>query len=1132
MPLSDSVYVERRFQRSIRIDTDLQNPDALTGFICPESSAAVLSTMANHITESGQTAFTWTGPYGSGKSSLVIALSALTAKSKTQRDQAKRAVGEATAENVWSALPPGKQGWTTIPVVGQRASARKVIGDALIQNGLAYLEPDEGWNDTNVVQTLLNAANDISGKAGVILFIDEMGKFLEAAARDGSDLYLFQQLAEIASRSNGKLVVIGILHQAFEEYANRLSRDARDEWSKIQGRFVDLAVNTAGEEQIDLLARAIHSDHDSSIVSHQSSVTGETIRSHKPGVSENLASLLEKTWPLHPVVAALLGPISRRRFGQNQRSLFGFLNSAEPNGFQDFLRMSDGEETFSPSRLWDYLRVNLEPSIIASPDGHRWAMAAEALDRCEANGGSPVHIQLLKTIAVLDLFRERSGLYPSQELLYTTVQATKEMVDAALEDLRRWSFVIYRKHMSSYAVYAGSDFDIESAIEQALQEVRDVNFETLQRMAGMQPILAKRHYFETGALRWFDVQLGSLIAATSNAAQFIPHQGTIGLYLLALPTEGEDSQMARARCKEASRKAVKEDLNVIVGFPLQAWTIIELAKELKALEKVREEHTEIQGDLVAHREVNSRLIALQNQLEAELQQAMLNAVWFENGQELKRMTIRALNNKVSDVAEHLYPDSPRIKNELLNRTKPSSSAIAAQNALLKAMANNLGESRLGITGYPAEGGLFESLIEHTKLYGPTAQGFDFLKPSWEEDAGRLHPAWKKAAEHLESNSDRSVGIDELYEIWENKPIGLKRGLMPVLAVAFILSQRSNLAFYREGIFQPLFTDLDVDYLAKDPASIQVRWMDLSHLSKNLLSGLAGVVRELDTENPLKELAPIDVARGLVAIFDRLPNWTKRTQRLSATAMKVRTIFKHASDPNQLLFSDLPGVYEKNADIQKEEVANSVITTIREAMKELVDAYPKMLERMSSMLLTELQVPSDSPQALTELRDRAENIKQMSGDFRLDAFTNRIAVLDGTNASIEGVGSLAANKPPRDWVDADLDSAFIETAALAQKFVRTESYARVQGRKDKRHAMAIIISKDGQPKPMEADFQITESDRPKVDELVSLLKESVQSDTSNKKAVILAALAELSSEYMSLATDTEQLSFLEDTDATS
>jgi hypothetical protein len=308
-------------------------------------------------------------------------------------------------------------------------------------------------------------------------------------------------------------------------------------------------------------------------------------------------------------------------------------------------------------------------------------------------------------------------------------------------------------------------------------------------------------------------------------------------------------------------------------------------------------------------------------------------------------------------------------------------------------------------------------------------------------------------------------------------------------------------------------------------------MDIGNLSKALLSGLAEVVRELDKRNPLTELAPIDVARGLVAIFDRLPNWTKRTQKLSATAMKVRAIFKHASDPNQLLFSDLPAIYETNANIQSDDVAFAVIKVIREAMTELVDAYPKMLNGMSNVLLTELQVPSDSPQALGELRIRAENIKQMSGDFRLDAFSNRIETLDGTKESIEGVGSLAANKPPRDWVDADLNAAFIEIAELAQKFIRTESYARVQGRKDKRHTMAIIISQDGRPKPLEADFQITDGDRPKVDELVSRLKESAQLDNKNNKAVILAALAELSSEYMNLANDTEQLSFLEDNDAT-
>ena len=72
---------------------------------------------------------------------------------------------------------------------------------------------------------------------------------------------------------------------------------------------------------------------------------------------------------------------------------------------------------YAPDLVWDYLRVNLEPSIIASPDGHRWAMAVDALERCHAAGGDDLKIRLLKVIGLVDLFKERSGLVASLELL-------------------------------------------------------------------------------------------------------------------------------------------------------------------------------------------------------------------------------------------------------------------------------------------------------------------------------------------------------------------------------------------------------------------------------------------------------------------------------------------------------------------------------------------------------------------------------------------------------------------------------------------------------------------------------------------------------------------------------------------
>ncbi len=42
MVLSDTVHVARRFQRSIRIDTDHDDLHSLEGFVCPKSSADVL----------------------------------------------------------------------------------------------------------------------------------------------------------------------------------------------------------------------------------------------------------------------------------------------------------------------------------------------------------------------------------------------------------------------------------------------------------------------------------------------------------------------------------------------------------------------------------------------------------------------------------------------------------------------------------------------------------------------------------------------------------------------------------------------------------------------------------------------------------------------------------------------------------------------------------------------------------------------------------------------------------------------------------------------------------------------------------------------------------------------------------
>ena len=125
-------------------------------------------------------------------------------------------------------------------------------------------------------------------------------------------------------------------------------------------------------------------------------------------------------------MAALLGPISKRQFGQNERSTFGFLSSVEANGFRSYLQSTPLSQAtwYRPSDYWDYLRSNLEPAILASPDGHRWSQAVEAVERAEAKSGEPLLVSMIKNIAVIDLFRNGSGLAADSAVMFLTTPVT------------------------------------------------------------------------------------------------------------------------------------------------------------------------------------------------------------------------------------------------------------------------------------------------------------------------------------------------------------------------------------------------------------------------------------------------------------------------------------------------------------------------------------------------------------------------------------------------------------------------------------------------------------------------------------------------------------------------------------
>lgn len=1107
MMLSDKVKVSSRFQRSIRIDSDMNDEKIVESFKCPPSSTDVLLNMAVGRSQSGEAAFTWTGPYGSGKSSLVVAISALLGTDHGLRSLAKKSFKTEDAKTILRGFgASGKKGWKFVPVVGFKGSAEDALRKSIVSQFCLSKKEAKG----SVLEKIKSLAE--KEECGIFIIIDEMGKFLEAASDDSCDVYFFQQLAELAARSEGKLVLVGILHQAFAEYARRLTRDVRDEWSKIQGRFVDMPLNVAGEELIELVGRAIQSDLKPTSKSKVCENVATQIASWRPVSVESLANSLSKCWPLHPVAAALLGPISRRRFGQNQRSVFGFLNSSEPYGFQDFLKNTKAKqaELFSPAQLWDYLVSNLEPSIMASTDGHKWSLAVDALARAEAFGGSKEALDVVKCIALMGMFSGRSGLVPEEELLLHCISSlNKKSLKSVLSQLESWSILLYRKHKKSYSLYEGSDFDIETAIEEAYEQVPQLDFNHLSQTAAFRPIVAKKHYHDTGALRWMNVDLVSSEAAIEKAMGYEPAPGAIGLYMVVLGAEGEPTDVMDSLCKKASKS--NNNWPVSVSVATKSSLIRGYAKELQSLEWIKNHNPVLGGDTVARREVESRLTSIRVRLEEQLIETLSAAKWWDKGTVSAPMSLKALSEGASKKASALYRQSPFVNSELSNRIRPSSNSNAGLRILMKAMVEFAGEKRLNIEGYPAEGGLYETLLAKTGLHN----GKEFLAPKHKIDPCRILPMWEAADNYFKKHEGRSVNLTELYDLWTSPPYGIKTGLLPFFAIAYIMTRIDDYAAYLEDVYRPSIDDLFVDVLMKSPKDIALRHMKFSDVGQKILLGVCDTLNNLkEGKEMLSETSePLEIARTLVSTVIDLPPWVLRTRHLASNTIRLRELVKNASDPNKVLFDDLPHLFpEFEGNLRKGDV-QPIIEAVDLGLSEMVAAYPDLLDELRQELVDELQLNSNSALGLKELNVRAKNVMHISGDFKLDAFAARLSNYTGSQEDIEGIASLGADKPTRDWIDLDVNRAKLRIAELAQQFNHIEAYGRVHNRDDYRQAVAFMVGLNGKPKTYVHEFTVRKNQQTDVSELENIIRQALEEQGGVKPDLVLAALANVGAEIL-------------------
>ena len=1043
------ININQRYKSSTRIDSEPYDYKAfIDDFILHGTAVNVLDTLSRDYSGSEQRAYTLTGPYGSGKSTIALYLASLLSANKKERAYATKKLEKANGllDDLTSRFNV-KNGWKIIKhVCGLEAPANSILTSLYSAYDIEFeIDEVKALNDEQCLKEIKLTLSQITKSDGVLFLLDEMGKALDFQSRANKDLHLFQALADIAQQAKTSVVLVGFLHQSFSDYAKNKDVKAQKEWAKVQGRYRDLNFNPSIDESLILVGDSI---------SKTPEIT-KKLRDENKKLVKNVAVSFEKqernyeallnTLPLDPLVSLLLGPISRRRFSQNERSLFGFLASHEKLALREFLTNNYSGDTdkaalYEPEMLWDYLHFNLHHLITTSSDSKAWLEGCDAIYRATQKG-SELHISITKIIALLTIFGFHHHLHAKRSFIQAYFEARGVLnpdIVQAISDLESWTVVIYRQKHDALFVFQGSDIDIHNMVLERIESVsQGVDWTTVCDLP--QNILATSHYHKTGTMRWANTQLVNKIEP--NLIELIKSEPLTGESFLkfVLPANKAVADELNNLCAAAP--------NIVVGNISSLSNLKAVAIEYVALSQIEKEEEKISHDLIAKNELENRIKLAQQGIEKELGIAFNNAKWKYLGKYLEHAPLPVV---ASEVAERIYHSSPAVINELVNRSKPSGSANSAIRKLMNAMLENGDKENLGFdnNSFPPEKGIYLSCIKSKGWHCKTDEGYVF-PGQWSPEAikanPKMHELWEDGVNFIKS-SDEMITLDSLYNRWMKPPFGLTAGLCRLYGLALLKSLEGHVAFYdldstKQFIFIPELDEELVTKIYKHPAEAGVRYFEISEIQTHLLDTLANAtIGEAKSDD-----AVLSIAKHIVKIVHTLPAWVKKTSGesfiknnnfngLTKAARAFRNKVIAANDPYKLILDDLPDIFGLNKD--EENLDEKLSHSLKTAIEDLSAQHSTLLSGFKQIILSSLSADFDEG-----LKSRCKLVVNIAQRPNVKELASRlIKYIDG-KGSFELVINLATGVPERNWTDKHLRSGLDELQNLCTQFLRIESFGK-------------------------------------------------------------------------------------------
>lgn len=579
----------------------------------------------------------------------------------------------------------------------------------------------------DVVELYENAAKGLQkkGYSGIFVVYDEFSKYLEAniKAASISDTKMLQDFAEKCNRSGTtQMHIMLISHKEISNYIDVLPKQKVDGWRGVSERFLHVRISNNFSQTYEIISTVIKKnntvwDDFCNRYNKQFSNIEKRYSNHQmfsDMTEEDIKKTIFGCYPLHPVSTFILPRLSER-VAQNERTLFTFLSANGVSTLPAWLEMYD-DQAFSlltPDVIYDYFNPLLKKEIYSGALHENYVLTETILDQL---GSDSLESKIVKCISLIYILEQFEKLKPTKDEIFgifSGAYSNKE-IDTAINDLIDKEFVLYLKRSNYYLqLKQTSGTDIQQKISDEAELLRqETSVEKALNDVGFENYMYPSRYNDAHEMiRYFSFHFISENTLDDNQiSTLVTEDEADGMIFAILP----DSQESIPALKEKLNTITTQVNNAVFVLPKNFYDVNRAVLEYHAVIKLREQAS---GDRVlfdeyevVYEDLRSFLLSF---ISSYTRPELYQSLYYYNGQEYTIKRKAAFSELLSTICDDIYPNTPIINNEALNRNQATSIARNSRHKVVAALLRNDLEPNLGLTGTGQDVSIMRSTLFRT-----------------------------------------------------------------------------------------------------------------------------------------------------------------------------------------------------------------------------------------------------------------------------------------------------------------------------------------------------------------------------------------------------------------------------------